>query len=127
MKTQFVSAIREDRPITVFGDGNQTRHLTFISDVVEANLLAANFFRKWPGFNIGGGSRISVKDLIVVLETEAGKKAVISYADFQKGNAKDTLADNSDARKLPGWQPREAITDGIEKYVQWYSNRRTRI
>ena len=67
-----------------------------------------------------------MKDLISSIETAAGKKAVISYAEFQKGDAKDTLADNSDARKQLGWQPSAAITDGIETYVQWYSHRMNR-
>ena len=77
----FVSAIMENRPITVFGDGNQTGDFTFISDVVEANILAANFSENGRVFNIGGGSRISVKDLIFTIETAAEKKAVISYAE----------------------------------------------
>lgn len=78
---KFVSAIMENRPITVFGDGNQTKDFTFIPDVVEANILAANFSENGRVFNIGGGSRISVKDLIFTIETAAEKKAVISYAE----------------------------------------------
>jgi UDP-glucose 4-epimerase len=59
---KFVSAILENLTITVFGDGNQTRDFTYISDIVEANVLAAKFSENGIVFNIGGGSRISVKD-----------------------------------------------------------------
>ena len=123
---KFVSAIEENLPITVYGDGNQTRDFTYISDVVEANILAAKFPENGRVFNIGGGSRISVKDLIVALENATEKKAISSYTEVQKGDAKDTLADNSSARKHLGWQPRVAIKEGIEKYVQWYTNRMNR-
>jgi len=120
---KFVSNILNGKPITVYGDGKQTRDFTFISDVVEANLLAAKFSENGTVFNIGGGSRISVKDLIFTIETAAGKKAVFSHTESQKGDARDTLADNSNARHQLGWQPRAAIKEGIEKYVQWHTNR----
>jgi UDP-glucose 4-epimerase len=119
----FVSAIMENHPVTIYGDGNQTRDFTYISDVVEANLLAAKFSENGKLFNIGGGSRISVKDLIFTIETAAGKKAIFSHIESQKGDARDTLADNSNASLQLRWQPRVAIKEGIEKYVQWYINR----
>lgn len=120
---KFVSAILGNLPLTVYGDGNQTRDFTFISDVVEANLLAAKNPESNQVFNIGGGSRISVKDLIFTIETAANKTATTCHTESQKGDARDTLADNSNARKYLGWQPRVAIKEGIEKYVQWHTNR----
>jgi len=123
---KFVSDILKGKPITVYGDGEQTRDFTFISDVEEANLLAAKFSENGTVFNIGGGSRISVKDLIFDIETTVGKKAIFSYTESQKGDARDTLADNSNARHQLGWQPRIAIKEGMEKYVQWHTNRITR-
>ena len=116
---KFVSDILKGKPITVYGDGKQTRDFTFVSDVVEANLLAAKFSENETVFNIGGGSRISVKDLIFDIETAVGKKAIFSHTESQKGDARDTLADNSNARRQLGWRPRVAIREGIEKYVQW--------
>lgn len=123
---KFVSAILENLPITVFGDGSQTRDFTYISDVVEANIVAAQNPENGLVFNIGGGSSISVKDLIFTIQTAAEKKAIINHSESQRGDAKDTLADNSNARKQLGWQPRVGIKEGIEKYVRWYINRMNR-
>jgi nucleoside-diphosphate-sugar epimerase len=115
---KFVSAIRNETPITIYGDGKQTRDFTFISDIIEANLLAA----KHPGhgqvFNIGGGNRISVKGLIKEIERAAKKKALIQFTEFQKGDAQDTLADTGKARRELRWSPRVSIAEGIERYLQ---------
>ena len=115
---KFASAIRSGIPLTVYGDGNQTRDFTFISDVVEANLLAARYPESGETFNIGGGNRISVNGLIKEIEKAGKRKAIIRYTEFQKGDALDTLADTTKAREHLGWQPRVPITEGIGKYLR---------
>jgi len=115
---KFVSAIRNGTPITIFGDGNQTRDFTFIKDVVEANLLAAKCPEHGGVFNIGGGNRISVNDLIKEIEKAGEKKAIVRYFEFQKGDAMDTLADTNKARKELGWQPGVSISEGIKRYLR---------
>jgi nucleoside-diphosphate-sugar epimerase len=116
---KFVSAILHGTPITIYGEGTQTRDFTFISDVVEANMRAAQYPEHGEVFNIGGGNRISVNDLIKEIEKAGKKNAVIRHIEFQKGDALDTLADTTKARKHLGWQPRIPIREGIEKYVQY--------
>ena len=115
---KFASAIGSGTPLTVYGDGNQTRDFTFISDVVEANLLAARYPESGETFNIGGGNRISVNGLIKEIEKAGKRKAIIRYTEFQKGDALDTLADTTKAREHLGWQPRVPITEGIGKYLR---------
>jgi len=115
---KFVSAIRDGTPITIYGDGNQTRDFTFISDIVEANLLAARYPGSGDTFNIGGGNRISVNDLIKEIEKAGMKKAIVKYTEFQKGDAQDTLADTTKAREHLGWQPRISIPEGIRRYLR---------
>jgi nucleoside-diphosphate-sugar epimerase len=114
---KFVSAIRNGTPITIYGHGNQTRDFTFISDVVEANLLAAKYPESGDVFNIGGGNKISVNDLIKEIEKAGKKKAIIKYDEFQKGDAKDTLADTTKAWEHLGWQPKVTISEGIDRYL----------
>ena len=119
---KFVYSILEGKEIVIFGDGTQTRDFTYIDDAVYANILAANSDVSGEVFNIGGGNRISVNDLIFVIEQATGRRAIIRYTDKQKGDVIDTLADNSKARRILGWEPRVDIRDGISHYVSWRKN-----
>lgn len=119
---KFVRSISGGDEITVFGDGGQTRDFTYVDDVVTANILARDFSKGGEVFNIGGGSTISVNGLIGCLEDIMGKKARVKYANKQKGDVADTLADNSKARRLLSWEPRTDIRSGLKKYVDWYLN-----
>lgn len=75
-----------------------------------------------PGsvFNIGGGSRITVNDLIRELEKNCRRSAKIQFVDQQKGDVKDTLADIRKAESELGWRPRISLGEGARTYVQWY-------
>ena len=115
----FVRAILNREEITVYGDGNQTRDFTFVDDVVEANLLAAMSSSQGEVFNVGGGTRISVNELIKIMENVTGRRAVVKYIEKQKGDVKDTLADADKIGKL-GWKPKVGIDEGIRRFVEWY-------
>ena len=117
---KFVKAIFNDEEITVFGDGTQTRDFTYVADVVEANILAAKGDIVREVFNIGGGSRISVNDLINEIEKIVGNKARVKSVEKQKGDVRDTWADVSKAKKELGWQPKINLYKGLEKYIKWY-------
>ena len=115
---KFVKAIIDGDTLTLYGDGTQTRDFTFISDVVEANLLAAKRGSSGDVYNIGGGSRITVNDLIRTMEQQCQKDAKIVPASEQKGDTRDTLADNRKARESLGWIPKITVHEGIKHYVQ---------
>lgn len=115
---KFVRAILEENEIAVFGDGTQTRDFTFVDDAVEANILAAESNIVGETFNIGGGSRISVNDLIKIMEDITEKKANTKYIEKQKGDVRDTLADVSKAEAKLNWNPRLNINKGLRKYVE---------
>ena len=115
----FVKAILENELIKIYGDGNQTRDFTYISDVVDANLRAAFSNAKGEIFNVGGGNRITVNDLIRVIENTIGIKANLDYIEKQKGDVKDTLAKSVKIREL-GWEPKIGIQEGIKNFVDWY-------
>ena len=103
----------------VYGDGEQTRDFTFVDDIVEANVLAAMSGSQGEVFNVGGGTRISVNELIGVMEKVTGRRAVVKYIEKQKGDVKDTLADADKIGKL-GWKPRVGIKEGVSRFVEWY-------
>ena len=114
---KFIKAILMDREIEVYGDGNQTRDYTFISDAVEANILAMD---AGSGvFNIGGGSRKTLNEVIAVIEDIMDKKAVVRYTGKQKGDVVHTYADTSRAREILGYVPEITLCNGLEEEVEW--------
>ena len=117
---KFVKAILNNEEITVFGDGTQTRDFTYIDDAVEANILAAESDSVGEVFNIGGGSRISVNELIKKMEDITEKKARVKYVEKQKGDVRDTWADVSKAKKELGWMPKVEIEEGLKRFVDWW-------
>jgi len=116
---RFVRAVLNNEAITVYGDGTQTRDFTYIDDIVEANILAAGSDVRGEVFNIGGGNRISVNDLIGAIEEVVGKSAVVEHSAEQKGDVKDTWSDTRKAEELLGWHARTGIAEGLARYVDW--------
>lgn len=115
---KFVHAVLNDDIIKIYGDGSQTRDFTYVSDVVQANLLAARSDAAGESFNIGGGSRISVNDLVGLIEDAAGKNAQIKYIEAQKGDVRHTYADVTKAGKMIGYIPTVGIKVGVKRYVE---------
>jgi len=117
---KFVKAILNDEQIIIYGDGSQTRDFTFVNDVVNANILAAESEVVGEIFNIGGGNQITVNELIKQIEKVAGKRAQLTYVDNQKGDVKDTWADVSKAREVLNWKPITESGFGLNNYIEWY-------
>ncbi len=117
----FSRALLEGRPINIFGDGQQTRDFTFIQDALSANVLAAE--RGEPGsvYNIGGGSQITLRDAIALLEDAAGREAILTYEDVRRGDARHTSADIHKAERELGYQPTVTIAEGLKRELAWVS------
>jgi UDP-glucuronate 4-epimerase len=116
---RFFRAILGDGELTLFGDGTQSRDFTFIDDVTEANLLAAE--RGEPGgvYNISGGSRVSVQEVIRLMERITGKAARVVEQPRQSGDPHDTGGDSSRAREQLGFRPRFDLGAGLERMAGW--------
>jgi nucleoside-diphosphate-sugar epimerase len=116
---KFISATIKDEPITLYGDGDQTRDFTFVSDAVSANVLAAT--RGMPGrvYNIGGGSRVSVNDVLQVIERVTGRRPEVKIDPVQKGDMRHTYADTSRARTELGYAPTVGLEAGLAAEYQW--------
>lgn len=116
---RFIRAVLNDREILIYGDGKQTRDFTYVSDAIEANILAMKSRKKEGVYNIAGGSRITVNDCIEVLEEITGKNAIVRNTEAQKGDVKHTYADTSRAAKDLGYKPKISLKEGLEKEVAW--------
>ncbi len=114
---KFITATLNGGEIEVYGDGNQTRDFTYISDIVEANLLS---MKKGSGtYNVGCGSRISVNDVVEVIEEVTGIAPKVSHIERQRGDVMHTLADISKAQRELGYAPNVGLKEGIGKQVEW--------
>jgi nucleoside-diphosphate-sugar epimerase len=115
----FMKALLADQPIRVLGDGSQTRDFTYVADIVQANLLAAEKPVEGEIFNIGGGCRISLIDVLKLIEEVSGLTMKIDYHPVEKGDVKDTWADTSKATRLLGFEPRTSLKEGLQQEFDW--------
>jgi UDP-glucose 4-epimerase len=115
----FVFQALREEPLTIFGDGEQTRDFVHVGDVVQANLKAADAPGVRGAFNIGSSTRISINGLVDRLRTTMGPLPAIHYAPARPGDVRDSLADITAARTAFGFQPRIGLTAGLADYVAW--------
>jgi len=116
---RFVRAILDGGEIEIYGNGEQTRDFTFISDAVSGNMLAMKSNAEGEIFNIGGGSRVSVNEVLDIIQNIAGKTAKIVYRDVQKGDVRHTLADTNKAKRHLGYVPEVDLKTGIKEEGKW--------
>lgn len=117
---KFVKSILNGDEIVVYGNGKQTRDFTYIDDVIRAIVASAKSNLKGKVINVGGGSRISVNDLIKEIEHISGSTANVKYVEKEKGDVKNTCADLNKINELLGWKPKIKIQDGLKSYIKWY-------
>ena len=109
---KFIKLMSQNKVPTIYGDGSHSRDFTFVSDVVEANILAAESNLSGEIINIGAGSSISVNKVFRTLNKLLGKKIKPIYGPAVP-EPKATLASNAKAKKLLGWKPRVKFEDGL--------------
>ncbi|RXT13971.1 NAD-dependent epimerase/dehydratase family protein [Ammoniphilus sp. CFH 90114] len=116
---KFIKAMLNNEPITVYGDGTQSRDFTFIDDAVEANLLAARYKGIGEAFNIGGTSRTVLKDVIHLIGKLTGIEPRIQYDQKQAGDPPHTWADITKAKKELGYAPGMPLEQGLLAEIQY--------
>ena len=117
---KFMGALVHDKDIEIYGDGLQTRDFTFVADAVEGNLLAMKTTQVGEVFNIGGGSRVTVNDVLDTLQKITLKNPRIVYQDVQKGDVKHTLAETRKARNTLGYSPEVDLKTGLAQQWEWF-------
>lgn len=117
----FVSAMLEGRQPTIFGDGHQSRDFTYISNVVEANLLAADAPDvSGKTFNAARGSSVSLLELLDVLNRLLGTDITPLHEAPRPGDVRESMADITRARKLLGYNPRVGLEEGLKRSIEYY-------
>jgi nucleoside-diphosphate-sugar epimerase len=114
---RFLQAIFAGEAIPLFGDGEQTRDFTFVSDAVTANVLAMTSSAVGV-FNIGGGSRVTVNRVLATLGEVAGTVRIEPRPE-QAGDVRDTWADTTRAREALGYAPKVSLTEGLKAQAAW--------
>ncbi len=118
MATQrFLTAARDGTPIMLFGDGEQTRDFTFVADTVEAMVRAAERGHEGAVYNVGGGSTVTVNQLIEAIEEVSGSRLQVDRQGAQRGDVRDTCADTTRARADLDFAPTTPLREGLER--QW--------
>ena len=125
----FCGRILAGRPLTVFGDGSQTRDYVFVGDVAEATVLAATHSLPRPerldarGFNVGTGVETTVTELARVLRRVAKSDVPIENAPKRPGEQERSVVSIAKAGSLLGWRPRHSLEDGLSRTFAWFAER----
>jgi UDP-glucose 4-epimerase len=119
---RFIKAAVRDESITLYGDGEQTRDFTFVADAVAATIAAGERGVHGRAYNVGGGSRVSMNQVLRIVERLAGHPLKVTREAAQKGDMRDTYADTSLARQDLGFAPKVPLEEGIQAEYRWLSS-----
>lgn len=116
---RFCRAMLAGEPITVYGDGTQSRDFTFVADAIEGNLRAWRSPKAGGVYNLGGGSQVEVRQAIAILEEALGVKATVRYEPRPPGDPMRTRADATRIRADLGFAPATDIRHGLAAEAEW--------
>ncbi|MDG6994371.1 MAG: GDP-mannose 4,6-dehydratase [Nitrososphaerota archaeon] len=116
----FADKIRKGEQPVIFGDGEQTRDFTYISDVVDGTVLAMEKDTPGEAYNIGHGSRITMNELLKKVCSHMGKSVQALYTEKAKGDFPDTEANHDKAKNLLGWNPKVTLDEGLKQFFEWF-------
>jgi len=119
----FSELLLEGKTPTIFGDGTKTRDYVFVSDIVQANVLALDA-GDGGAFNVGTGREVSDDQVFAAVRDAVGVKIEAVHSEFRKGEVQRIALDASRIRDELGWRPRVAIEQGIPKAVEFYRAKR---
>ena len=122
----FITALLAGRSPVVHGDGTQTRDFTYVSNVVDGVLRAA----ETPGvagetFNIATNGRVSLNDLLATLNRITHSTVAPTYREARAGDVRDSQADISKAERLLGYRPTVRLDEGLRRTVEWFQSQAT--
>jgi nucleoside-diphosphate-sugar epimerase len=115
---RFIQALLRDETIIVYGDGQQVRGNTYVSDCVAATIAAVDS-PSGEIYNIGGGEAASVWDILRKLEAIAGRKVKTRQEPERPGDQRYTFADTTKLRRHFGWEPRVRLDEGLRRQWEW--------
>jgi UDP-glucuronate 4-epimerase len=125
----FTKNILDDKPISLFNNGNMKRDFTYVGDIVKGIegiikklFFTGNHFERpiYEIFNIGNNTSVELKHFINIIEYELKKKAKINYLPMQNGDVYETYADIEKLKSFIGYDPQTPIEIGLPKFINWY-------
>ncbi|MDE3147762.1 MAG: NAD-dependent epimerase/dehydratase family protein, partial [Acidobacteriota bacterium] len=119
----FAEAALERRPIRLFGDGSQSRDFTYVDDIVAATRLAATTQARGVAVNVGGGTRITLWEVLELLAALTGERLQVEHEGFAPGDAMHTGASLERATSLLGFRAKVDFATGYGAQVRWLRSR----
>ena len=117
---RFCRAALEDQALTLYGDGTQSRDFTYVADIVRATRAASERPEAAGGvYNVGGGHRVTVNDVLRLLEEIAGREVKVERLPVPHGDVRDTGADTTLARRDLGFDPQTSLAEGLRAEFEW--------
>ena len=120
---RFIRAALNGGSIEVFGDGEQTRDVTFVDDAVDATIAAAGTPEATGPLNVGGGSQVALNEVLAAIERITGSELRIERREAAPGDVRHTSAELGRARRLLGYDPQVGLEDGLRQEVDWMRRR----
>lgn len=121
---KFIAAALEGKPIRIYGTGRQSRDFTFVSDIVSANVAAAIGGQCGGIYNLGGGTRVILRDALRILERQLGRPIRLVFEEHARGDVDRTGADTSRARRDLLFRPKTNLAEGLAAQIAWHRQMR---
>ncbi|UCC91838.1 MAG: GDP-mannose 4,6-dehydratase, partial [Candidatus Aenigmatarchaeota archaeon] len=116
----FVTQALKNEPITVYGDGKQTRSFCYISDMVEGLIRLMESDCKGEPFNLGEQEEIRILDLAKKVKKMVNSKSEIEFKEPPEDDPKQRCPDISDAKKVFGWEPKVSLEEGLKQTIEYF-------
>ena len=116
---RFLKAARDGQQVTLYGDGSQTRDFTYVDDIVSAVRAAALSGRPGCVYNVGGGERVALNEVLRLIQSVTGRRLEVQHQEPQMGDMKDTFADTAAASRDLGFRSTVNLAEGLAREWQW--------
>jgi UDP-glucose 4-epimerase len=116
---RFLAAAHAGAPVELYGDGSQTRDFTFVDDIVSATRAAGDQGRPGGVYNVGGGERIALREVLALIEDVTGRRLRVERGPAQKGDMRDTFADTTAACRDLGFRSTVGLREGLARQWAW--------
>lgn len=117
--SRMTRALLGERPFRVFGDGTQSRDVTYVGDAVSASVLAMERGRRGTLYNVGGGSEVSLAEVFTLIRRLTGRQLELEHEDRAAGDVRRTAADTAAAQADLGWSPTVSLEAGLRAQLEW--------
>lgn len=116
----FISQILKGKPISIYGDGEQTRDFVHVSDLARANLTVAERADVQGIFNLGSGKATTINRLVQILGELMPEKMRVNHTDPRVGDIRHSLANTSRAARVFGYKPQVGLKEGLKSHIEWF-------